>query len=165
MKLLNLPIMFLTGFLATCGSPAPSQAQERGAPTTIGVHTFSMHSSKVDIVSLEKWNNINPGIYAKWDDGLVIGGYYNSLRKPSLYVGYSVALNASFDVVVGAITGYRGGDKLANGGKYPGYPIMPMLVPSFHFPIGEKIEGRVHYVPKISKFGAQAVHFSIESRF
>lgn len=39
MKLLNLPVMFLTGFLATCGSPAPSQAQER--PATNAVH-FSL---------------------------------------------------------------------------------------------------------------------------
>ena len=158
MKLLNLPVMFLTGFLATCGSPAPSQAQER--PLTLGVHTVSYHVNKIDPISHNKWNNANPGLYVKWDN-VVVGGYYNSIRKPSFYVAYAYPLTGNIDLTVGAITGY-GDIHVGTNGYYGGYKIMPLVSPSFHFPITDKVEGRVHYTPKAGKYSTHAVHFSIE---
>lgn len=160
MRALNLSPLFVAGLLSTCGAPAPAQAQY--APTTIGMHMFSVHTHKVDVIAQKDWNNLNPGMYAKWDNGLVIGGYYNSIRRTSFYVGYAYPLTDNFDVVVGAITGYYGD---VPTGTYGTRKVLPLIVPSYHFRLTDDVVGRVHFIPKTGKYAAAAFHFSIEKRF
>lgn len=144
---------------------------------TLGVHVGSVHGTKLDTTAGKPWNNTNPGVYYMTEvegsdllglsivpDGrYVIGTYYNSIRKQSVYVGYVYPVTDYLDVVVGVVTGYNG--KADNGRAYSGYPVMPMLVPSVHFPLYDNVEARVHVIPKVAKGGAAAVHFSVEVRF
>jgi len=131
-----------------------ANAAEGWGPDVIGVHVGSYHLEKMDVTAGRPWNNANPGVYARWDN-VVVGTYYNSIRKQSVYAGYVYPLVDHFDVVVGAITGY-------NGPGYSAKPIMPMVVPSMHFPISNGVEGRVHFLPKAAKGGANVIHFSLE---
>ena len=140
---------------------------------TLGVHIGSYHMEKQDITAGRPWNNVNPGVYYMWeaDEGLsilpsgryVVGSYFNSIRKQSAYVGYVYPVTDYLDVVVGLITGYSG--EAANGRRYSGYPVMPLIVPSVHFPLFDNVEARIHVLPKAAKGGSTAVHFSIEMRF
>lgn len=122
---------------------------------TMGVHVGSQH------FPASSWNNVNPGIYfrgtinnAGWASGdYVVGSYYNSERKGSAYVGYVYPVSDHFDMVVGAITGYKAA------------PVLPMVVPSVHFLLVSDVELRIHYLPKIDKGGAHVVHLSLERRF
>lgn len=156
MKLFTLAPMFIAGMLSTCGYPAPSQAQ------TMGLHMFSVHAHKYDAIGATNWNNNNPGAYIKWDNGVVVGTYYNSIRKQSSYVGYTIPLSDNIDVVVGAVTGYYGA---VPSGTYGTKKVLPMVVPSVHFPLIDNMRGRVHFIPKTGKYAAAAVHFSIEASF
>lgn len=133
----------------------PANAQSV-TPDVVGVHLGSVHSTSRDEVAGKPWNNTNPGIYFRWDN-VAAGMYRNSIRKDSYYVAYVYPVTDYFDVTVGAITGYSG----------PGYaakPVMPMVIPSVHFPISDRLSGRIHVAPKVAKGGATAVHFSLEWR-
>lgn len=135
-----------------------TSANAQEAPTyTIGLHVGSVHSTSRDDVAGKPWNNVNPGLYLRRDN-VVIGGYYNSIRKGSLYVGYVYSVTDWLDVTVGIVSGYDG----------PGYSakrVMPMVVPSVHFGIVPNVTGRIHLAPQVAKGGATAVHFSIEYKF
>lgn len=133
---------------------SPAANAEGLKPDTFGVHVGSYHVEKVDPVTNKGWNNTNPGAYLRWDN-VVVGTYYNSIRKQSVYAGYVYPLTDNIDVVVGAVTGY-------NGPGYSAKAVMPMVVPSFHFAVAKDVEARVHFLPKAAKGGATAIHFSLE---
>lgn len=138
--------------IASCARPVQADV----LPDTIGVHAFSVHSNARDKVSGERWNNANPGLYARWDT-IVVGTYYNSIRRQSFYAGYVYPLSNHFDVVLGAVTGYDG----------PGYrakAVMPMVIPSFHMPITDNLSARVNLAVGIGKGSATAVNFALEYR-
>lgn len=78
----------------------------------IGLHMGSVH------LPAEDYNNFNPGVYIVNEQGYVAGGFYNSHRRASFYVGRQLQLYGPVTVVVGGITGY---DRA---------PVVPMLVPS-----------------------------------
>lgn len=127
------------------------------APDVVGLHIGSWHTSKVDHVAGRPWNNYNPGIYARWDN-IVVGTYLNSIRKQSYYVGYAYPLFEHVDIVLGVVSGYSG----------PGYkarPVMPMVIPSIHFPISDSVHGRINIAFGIGKGSATAVNFAVEYRF
>lgn len=142
---------------------------------TIGVHMGSVHSNNYDPVAQRPWNNANPGVYYIHEakEGLsigpvslpggsyAVGTYYNSVRKQSLYAGYVYALSDNIDITLGVISGYNG---RGPGGAYRAKALMPMVVPSVHFPITDSIRGRVHVAPGLGKGSAHAVHFSIEMK-
>lgn len=136
---------------------------------TIGVHVGSVHSNNYDPVAQRPWNNANPGLYYVKDikglsipDGAyVVGTYFNSVRKQSVYVGYVYPISANLDLTVGVISGYNG---RGPGGEYRAKALMPMVVPSFHFPITDSIRGRVHVAPGLGRGSATAVHFSVEMK-
>jgi hypothetical protein len=95
--------------LCTSAHAQDSQAtSERSAllPVRVGLHLASVHS-------LPYYNNSNPGVYAVWQNGLVLGALRNSLGVPSAYAGYAMDSGRfaggqlSVAVTVGAITGYK----------------------------------------------------------
>jgi hypothetical protein len=138
---------------ASC-APQPALAWEIPPVDTAGVHLGSVHSNNYDAVSQKPWNNLNPGIYFRADN-IVFGTYFNSVRKQSVYLGYSYAVTDNIDVVVGIVSGY-------NGPGYSAKAVMPMVVPSIHFPISGGVVGRISIAPQVAKGGATAVHFSLE---
>lgn len=124
------------------------------APTAVGVHLVSVHSSKLDLVAGKPWNNSNPGLYARWDR-LVVGTYYNSIRRQSVYAGYVYPLHDNFDVVLGVVTGY-------DGRGYSAKPVMPMVIPSAHFALTKDITLRANLAIGVQKNSATALNFAIE---
>jgi hypothetical protein len=138
-----------------------TKANAEVVPDTVGVHVGSVHFPQQD------FNNVNPGIYLAGsinnvpvlpDGRYVVGAYYNSIKRGSLYVAYVYPICDWADVTVGLITGYNREGDVAK-------PVMPMVVPSVHFPIFGDFRGRVHFAPRFMKTGANAFHFSIERRF
>lgn len=112
----------------------------------LGLHLFSFHSAP-------GFNDVNPGVYAQFDNGVTVGTYFNSERRQTFYAGKTFNLYGPIDLTVGVITGYSAAS------------VLPMAVPSARVRLGERVNLRVAYVPKIEKRGAHAVSFMIERRF
>jgi hypothetical protein len=122
------------------------------AETAVGVHQVSIHSQKYQAHTMprETWNNVNPGIYIHHDNW-VGGVYYNSERRTSVYAGYAYPVTDYFDLVAGVVTGYRG------------YTLAPILIPSLHLPLTDKIEVRLNLAVGV-KGGATAINLALEYR-
>ena len=88
-------LLFLLVFL--CGS---AQAFSFGDFDRIGLHTASYHDPEGGA------NNFNLGIYLHTEDGFVIGTYYNSWCKQSLYAGWSTPEWHRLSMSVIGVTGY-----------------------------------------------------------
>jgi hypothetical protein len=115
---------------------------------TVGVHTFSVHERS-------GFNNVNPGMYVRLDNGLTAGFYKNSYTRESGYVAYTVETDRQLSVAitVGGVTGY------------PAARVMPLVVPSiaYHF---DKSAVRLGIVPRPPKAGAAAaLHLMVEHHF
>jgi hypothetical protein len=122
-------------------------------PVAIGLHIGSHHFTERQTGS---WNNSNPGVYARWENGLTVGTLYNSERRQSAYVAWtwesqqwnrlSVALTA------GAITGYA-------------KTVSPLLSVSGSFAITERASVRLSLMPKAHPAGSAVAHLSTEWSF
>ncbi len=110
---------------------------------TIGLHVASHHAPA------KNYNNSNPGIYYRNDEGWTAGAYRNSLRKDSVYAGYTWKFGA-LDVTTAGVTGYF--DK-----------VQPLLVPSISLFTYQGITPRIAYIPRVEKkIGAHVLHLMIE---
>lgn len=150
-------MMVLCGAMLFSCTMAPAHADGL-KPDVIGMHMFSVHSNNRDPVAERPWNNANPGIYFRWSN-IVAGTYYNSIRKESYYVGYAYPVFNNLDMVVGVVSGYNG---IGPGGAYRAKAIMPMLVPSVHFPINGNLSARINLAIGIGKGSATAINFALE---
>lgn len=65
----------------------------------------------------EAYNNANFGVGYRWDNGWQVGAYYNSYRKPAVYVAKNWMFTENFGAFLGAATGY---DQVA------GHPVAPI---------------------------------------
>lgn len=82
----------------------------------IGLHIGTYHFDRTS-----DYNEVNLGAYAECDH-YTTGIYRNSLRKPSVYAGYTFdRVLGPVDVTVGAVSGY------------PRATLMPLVVPSIKF--------------------------------
>ena len=98
-------------------------------------------------------NGHNPGIGIRGPDGWVVGTYYNSYRRHSVYAGreFQWRLFGSGDyglnmgVVTGGVSGYTGG---LNAGHQHGIHLMalPEAVVTTRY-----VEAAVLYIPKMTK--------------
>jgi hypothetical protein len=61
-------------------------SEARAEGITVGMHVGSAH-----FPDNGKVNNVNPGLYIRGESGAVFGFYRNSLRRTSVYAGYSHA--------------------------------------------------------------------------
>lgn len=68
------------------------------AEVTVGLHLVSAHTT-------DNYNNDNLGGYVKVND-VVVGSYYNSVRRQSSYAAYIWHIGP-VDLATGLITGYR----------------------------------------------------------
>jgi hypothetical protein len=152
--------------------------QAQSLPAVVGVHLVSYHVEKSGSSDPGDmgWNNKNPGLYARWGNGLTVGAYRNSLYRNSAYLGwtFSDAIDR-FAITLGAVSGY---DKITDGpGDYQAVRcdsangcrtvnlksvILPLLVPSVRLGITERFSARLSLlaVPK----QPAAVHLSVEWR-
>lgn len=53
------------------------------------------------------YNEVNPGVVAELDGGLLVGAYYNSHKKVTALAGKRLVIAPAFSVVVAACTGYK----------------------------------------------------------
>lgn len=110
---------------------------------TLGIHLFSQHIPKAD------YNNINPGLYYRLKEGPVAGIYRNSVRRTSVYAGYTWQYGR-FDLTTGAVTGYTNGAQL-------------LLVPSVAMFTVHGATARLAFIPRIEKrIGSHVLHVAVE---
>jgi hypothetical protein len=110
---------------------------------TIGFHIASHHAPA------KNYNNSNPGIYYRNAEGWTAGVYRNSLRKTSVYAGYTWKFGV-LDVTTAGVTGYF--DK-----------VQPLLVPSISLFTYQGITPRIAYIPRVEKkIGSHVLHLMVE---
>jgi hypothetical protein len=112
---------------------------------TLGLHFATLH------IPDREMNDFNPGVHAEAENGVSVGFYRNSIRKESLYIAETFSLD-SIDLTVGGVTGYS-------------KPVVPLLVPSVKFGLGDGWAGRVTMIAPIPKLTPLAFHFSVEYNF
>ena len=110
----------------------------------IGIHLGSYH---INNQTGQELNGISPGVYVELNNGIVVGDYYNSLKRNSVYSGYKLEGLYNTSVIVGAITGYA--DK----------PVLAVIPSVTWGPV------RLSYIPKVSLTKVHTFHISIEKRF
>lgn len=99
-----LPLL-AAGLLA--GAPAAAAEVE-----AVGLHVGSWHSNAQACASagLARCNNVNPGALVQLRGGWLVGGYFNSVNRPTVYAGRRWTLaqgeRAGLDAVLLAATGY-----------------------------------------------------------
>jgi len=82
--------------VALCAIP-PAMAQ------TVGIHAASKH-----LPAYEWQNNANPGAYVRFDSGATVGAFRNTLRRTTVYAGWTwTDVVGPVDVMAAAATGYR----------------------------------------------------------
>ena len=113
---------------------------------TLGLHLGTWHENS-------RFSDFNPGVYAIASSGLTGGLYLNSERRPSAYLGctfYTPGRN--FALLVGGVTGYSQA------------PLVPMVVPSARWKLGEGVYGRISLLskPPGRDWGLAGAHFSVE---
>jgi|GEM_PF-1423964 len=123
------------------------------APSTMGLHIGSHHFTARESGT---WNDSNPGLYARWDSGLVLGTLRNSERRQSVYAAYVMESQRwnglSAAVMVGGITGYS-------------RSVSPMASVSVAAAVTDRALVRVSLLPKAYPKGSAVVHLSTEWGF
>lgn len=105
----------------------------------IGLHIGSHH------VGSNQFNNVNPGIYVRTEDDVVIGGYRNSIRRNTFYVAKVFETDQHpFGVVVGAATGYL-------------LPVTPLVAGTIRMG-----QFRFLVIPPVAKVTPLTFHLSME---
>lgn len=97
----------------------------------------------------------NPGIYAKFSEGVTVGGYRNSEKNISIYAGYTFATSDRlFTLSVGGITGYARAT------------VMPVIIPSIRLANIEGVELRLSFfLPKLERTRTNGINLLIEKTF
>jgi hypothetical protein len=138
---------------------------------TIGLHLGTAHTHG-------GLNGVNPGVYARFDNGATIGAYRNSIGRNSAYAAYTMETpirpSISAALAVGIVTGYQRvyftGD-CRNGEfgtlEYPCYrgnnsKLTVLFAPSIAFSQGANAI-RLAVIP--SKDAGFAAHLMVERRF
>jgi hypothetical protein len=131
----------LIATLAAC--PALLLCAAPAAADTVGYHLVSAH------IPAKDYNNINPGIYYRLDEGVVGGVYRNSFKRASVYVGYTW-LYKDFGLTLGAVTGYKNS-------------VQPLLVPTVALYTHRDYTLRLAFIPQVEKrIGSHVLHLVLE---
>jgi len=125
-------------------------AMQAGA-TTIGAHLGSWHDRP-------GFNNTNPGLYVKLDNGVTAGYYRNSIRGNSAYLGHTSSVDlvgtVRAEATIGLITGYTVSK------------VMPFVIPSVSVEVFPTVRARLIFIPMVVKeIGANVFSLSIEKEF
>lgn len=124
--------------------------------------TFGTHIGSAHYPGASYQNNFNPGIYVRSDDGITVGTYYNTLRRTSVYAGYTYQYGP-LGLMGGLVTGYQ--PKLIDGVTYgQGKTLTPMLALSLSLPPLGGFKPMVMLVPPFRSSPA-VLHLAFEHRF
>ena len=140
---LSLGLAFPRGAHAQPGLPRKS------LPESVRLHLASWHDRA-------GYNNANYGLALRWSNGLVIGGFNNSLARPSWYGGLVVPVHEKrfqVELMAGVITGYSETS-----------PIDVVAVPSLGWRLSPRSSLQVILIPHVV-IPANAVHVMFERRF
>ena len=123
---------------------------------------FGVHMGSAHYPGGSYQNNFNPGVYLRTEDGITVGAYYNTLRRASVYAGYTYQYGP-FGLLGGVVTGYQ--PKLINGLTYgQGKALTPMLALSLQLPAMGGFKPMVMLVPPFQSSPA-VLHLAFEHRF
>jgi hypothetical protein len=134
----------------------PASAGLAPATDAFGMHLGSWHSNQDACFGQIRadCNNANPGGYLR-RDGWVVGGYYNSIKRPTVYAGRIWELGSrgrlSFDLGAVLATGYEAA------------PVVPLATPTVGLELGKGWRARVLYLPRVGDVSpTHVLHLSIE---
>lgn len=119
------------------------------AVNAVGLHLGSKHAQGT-------WNDINPGVYVKLQNGMTFGTYYNSERKQSAYVGRTFSKNLTQNLEIAATVGIISGYNKS---------VLPLVLPTVAYKFHQDFAARVGFVPKVNKQGSAGLHLMIEKQF
>ena len=150
-------IGYLSTSLLICCTSANAQSAQADTPR-LGMHIASAH-----LPARSGQNDLNPGLYLKLQSGVTGGFFYNSLRRWSVYVGYTVEYGP-FALTVGVVSGYQ--KRIGPDGYVYGVSnarLAPMFSPSVALPfkVGN-LTPRVSLIPGIGN-SSTVVHISLET--
>ena len=135
--------MFAPTLLLVCGAAALALLAPAAQADTVGLHLASVHDPQ------RHFNNNNPGLYYRSNDGWTAGGYRNSLRRTSAYAGFTWQ-HGALGLTAGGVTGYQ-------------ETLQPMLVPSLRLFTHQGFSARLAYIPRVEKRIASNVwHLMVE---
>jgi hypothetical protein len=138
-----LPRLFNAACLAglaglTLAAFAPAASAE-----TWGLHIASKH------IPAKRYNNSNPGAYYRSDENWTVGAYHNSLRRNSVYAGYTLE-HGRFGVTMGGVTGYD-------------HAVQPLFVPTVSLFTVQGVTARIAFIPRVEKrIGSHVLHLMLE---
>lgn len=118
------------------------------ASLLIGAHIATHHFDE----QFSGMQGNNPGLYARLENGITVGGYRNSFGRASFYAGYTwQTQDGRFALTAGGLTGYAMSK------------VAPMVTPSARVELWDGLAARITYVPRVPRVGAaHGVHFSVE---
>lgn len=105
---------------------------------TVGPNWF-VNTSTTTQTSLP-YNNVNPGIGYKFDNGVFFGYYDNSYHKPTFYLADEYMFSKSWGVLAGFATGYQ--DRV-------GRPVTILAGFMYKYQLTEKIGANILFLPPI----------------
>ena len=143
-------VLALTLLLAFPGGAHAQFAVPRDyLPQAVRLHVGSWHDRG-------GFDNLNVGAALRWSSGLTVGGFRNSIGRPSWYGGIVRPLFESralqLELMVGAITGYSDSS-----------PVDVVAVPSLGWHLSPRNTLQVVFVPRFV-IPANAVHVMFERR-
>ena len=144
-----------TAWLLLVFTAVASSAHAQTTPAAIGLHLGSHHFSAAP-AGHRGWNDSNPGVYARWSNGLTVGTLYNSERRQSVYAAWTWeterwhGLTAA--ITAGVITGYAA-------------TVSPLLSISGTVALSQRTALRLNLLPKAHPGGSAVAHLSAEWRF
>jgi len=119
----------------------------------LGLHLASQHTTG-------GYNNLNPGVYARTECGLIAGTYYNSQRRHSAYVGYTYEpRKLPVFAALALTTGY------SNPRTGHRYAIVPIPMAGVRVPLDDAWQVKLGVIPKIKPSDTYVAHLMIERRF
>ncbi len=103
---------------------------------------YSKNGKNQHTVTENQYNNINPGIGYKTDNGLMVGYYDNSYHKPTFYLAQEYMFNQYVGVFGGVGTGYK---------SVVGYDLNVLGGLVFRYQLTDKIGLNLMTLPPIGK--------------
>ena len=143
-------VLALTLILALAGrAHAQPAVPQNWVPQSVRLHLVSWHDRG-------GFDNLNLGAALRWRGGLTVGGFNNSLSRPSWYGGIIMPLFESralqLELMAGAITGYSESS-----------PADLVAVPSVGWHLSARNTLQVVFIPRFV-IPANAVHVMFERR-
>jgi hypothetical protein len=119
------------------------------------IHTVSWHarpSWEENYNTKVRYNDYNPGLGYRWNNGWNVGFYYNSFYKTSVYSAKEFMLSDNVGLIAGGVTGYK---------SSTGYSVAPLLGAEWCQPITDKLSAVMLVIPAFRN-SPGVLHFAAE---